>query len=103
MGTGLPVTLWSSKAPMSTFPSTVREKPVPRWSVGSALPSGSMARLGLPAPMAGLPVRRAMVWVGPPLSPSVPRSGSATPTRLPLLPLIRPPEPPVPMRLDCAR
>ena len=52
---------------------------------------GSTARALLPASMAGLPARRAMVWVGPPLAASVPRSGSATPTRLPLLPLVSPP------------
>ena len=49
--------------------------------------------------MAGLPVKRAMVWVGPPLSASGPRPGLATPTWLPLVPLVRPPEPPVPIRL----
>ena len=55
---------------------------------------------GLPAAMAGLPARRAMVWVGPPLLASLPSPGSATPTRLPLLPLVRPLLPaPVPIRL----
>src|SRR5262249_58818819 len=36
---------------------------------------------------------------GPPLSAGVASRGSATPTRLPLVPLVRPPAPPVPMRL----
>ena len=67
MGTGLLVTVWTSKAPMSTVPLTFRGKPVPRWSVVRGLPSGSTARVTLPALMAGLPARRAMVWVGPPL------------------------------------
>ena len=41
-----------------------------------------------------------MVWVGPPLSASVPRPGSATPTRLPLTPFVRPLlPPPAPIRL----
>ena len=43
--------------------------------------------------------KRAMVWVGPPLLASTPRPGFATPTWLPLTPLVRPPEPPVPIRL----
>ena len=48
--------------------------------------------------MAGLPDKRAMVWVGPPLSARpVSSPGSATPTWLPLVPLTRPPEPPVPI------
>src|SRR5262249_45893926 len=52
--------------------------------------------------MAGLPGNRAMVWVGPPLfwSPLGSSPGLATPTWLPLTPLTRPPEPPVPIRLD---
>ena len=50
--------------------------------------------------MAGLPVIKAMVMVGPPLSCNGPSMGSATPTWLPLTPLISPPEPPVPIRLD---
>ena len=40
-----------------------------------------------------------MVWVGPPLLASGPSPGLATPTWLPLVPLVRPPEPPVPIRL----
>ena len=61
---------------------------------------GSTARALLPASMAGLPGKRAMVWVGPPLFCSRgPSPGSATPTWLPLVPLARPPEPPVPIRL----
>src|SRR5262249_46797087 len=50
--------------------------------------------------MAGLPGSSAMVWVGPPLSPSVPRPGFATPTWLPFVPFVRPPGPPVPSRLN---
>ena len=61
--------------------------------------AGSTARALLPASMAGLPGKSAMVWVGPPLSASGPRPGLATPTWLPLAPLVRPPEPPVPIRL----
>ena len=61
----------------------VRAKPVPRWSVVRGLPLASTASDTLPALMAGLPARSAMVWVGPPLLASVPRSGLATPTRLP--------------------
>ena len=49
-----------SKAPMSTVPLTMRDRP--RWSV--VTPLGMRALL--PASMAGLPGRRAMVWVGPP-------------------------------------
>ena len=64
-------------------------------------PFGSTARLFLPASMAGLPAKSAMVWVGPPLSASVPSPGSATPTWLPLLPLVRPLlPPPAPIRLN---
>ena len=44
---------------------------MPRWSVVKGCPvEGSTARASLPASMAGLPVRRAMVCVGPPLSAS---------------------------------
>ena len=60
---------------------------------------GSTARALLPLSMAGLPGKRAMVWVGPPLSASGPSPGLATPTWLPLVPLVKPPEPPVPIRL----
>ena len=85
---------------MSTVPPTMRGKPGPRWSVARGSPVlGSTARALLPALMAGLPASRAMVWVGPPLSARVPRPGLATPTWLPLVPLARPPEPPVPIRL----
>src|SRR6516165_7436209 len=63
---------------------------------------GSVARLGFPVPMAGLPGRMAIVWVGPPLdwSPLGSSPGLATPTWL-WLPsvLLNPPEPPVPIRL----
>src|SRR5271166_1975983 len=79
-----------------------RGNPAPRWSVVRGLPFASTARATLPALMAGLPGvpdRRAMVWVGPPLLASVPRSGLATPTRLPLTPLVRPLLPPVASRL----
>ena len=72
---------WTSKAPMSTVPLTIRGKPVPRWSVVKGWPVvGSTARALLPASMAGLPGKRAMVWVGPPLSCSrrvEPRVGDA--------------------------
>ena len=49
-----------SKAPMSTVPLTMRLNP--RSSV--VTPTGMRALL--PAPKAGLPGKRAMVWVGPP-------------------------------------
>ena len=62
------------------------------------MPWESTAKALLPASMAGLPLSRAMVSVGPPLSASVPRSGLDTPTRLPLVPLVRPPDP-VPIKL----
>src|SRR5438105_15203042 len=65
----------------------------PRWSTAGA-PAGS------PAASAGLPGNRAAVGVGPPLSASGPSLGSATPTRLPRTPFVRPPLPPVPIRLD---
>ena len=65
---------------------------------GQRVALGSTARALLPASMAGLPASKAMVWVGPPLSASIPRSGLVTPTRLPLVPLVRPPDP-VPIRL----
>ena len=73
---------------------------------------GSTARATLPAPIAGLPDNSGTYSVvgmslysivGTPfLSPrkvSEPRPGLATPTRLPLTPFCRPPEPPVPIRL----
>ena len=53
-----------------------------------------------PASMAGLPGKRAMVWVGPPFFARLPRPGLATPTLLPLTPSVRPPDPPVPIRLN---
>ena len=40
-----------------------------------------------------------MVWVGPPLSANVSSPGLMTPTWLLLTPLVRPPEPPVPIKL----
>ena len=40
----------------------------------------------LPPSMAVLPVSKAIVWSGPPLSARVPRCGLATPTWLPLTP-----------------
>ena len=46
--------LW--KAPMSGRGESSAK---PRWSV-------VMPAMATPLPMAGLPVRRAMVWVGPP-------------------------------------
>ncbi len=46
---------------------------------------GSTARALLPASMAGLPAKSAMVWVGPPLLARRPMPGSATPSRLSLL------------------
>src|SRR5271157_6307993 len=50
---------WLSNAPMSTLPT----RPRPRWSVvGMVTPEIDEA----PASMAGLPGRRAKVWVGPP-------------------------------------
>lgn len=54
--------------------------------------------------MAGLPGRRAIVWVGPPLFASGPSSGligaALVPTRLPLTPALMPVMPlPSPMRL----
>ena len=66
----------------------------PRWSVVTPVTA-------VPAPMAGLPGSRAMVWVGPPLSASGARSRSARLVRT-MLPSGRstiPPEPPVPIRL----
>ena len=57
--------------------------------VGTVTP----AMLSLPASMAGLPGKRAMVWVGPPLSWSGPSNGSigvvCVPTWLLLVPLVR--------------
>src|SRR5208337_2171555 len=50
---------WLSNAPMSTLPT----RPRPRWSVvGMVTPEIDEA----PASMAGLPGRRAKVWVAPP-------------------------------------
>ena len=67
---------------------------------GQGFPVASTARALLPASMAGLSGSSAMVWVGPPLSArAVSSPGSATPTWFPLTPSIRPPEPPVPIRL----
>ena len=85
---------------MSTVPLKTRAKPDPRWSsIRAWLFAGLMARALLPASIAGLPGKSAMVWVGPPLLASGPSPGSATPTWLPLTPLVNPPEPPVPIRL----
>ena len=74
---------------------------MPRWSVVRGLPWASTARALLPASMAGLPVRRAMVWVGPPLfcNPFGSRPGAATPTWFPLTPLTSSPMPAVPIKL----
>ena len=89
----------SSNAPISTAVPTIRGKPAPRWSVVSGLPFASTAKALLPRLTAGLVASRAMVCVGPPLLASaVARPGLATATWLPLL-LVRPPEPPVPIRL----
>ncbi len=68
----------------------------PRWSVVIGVSPGPTSSAALPAPMAGLPGKRAIVSVGPPLLASEPRSGSATPSEVELL--FRPPEPPVPTR-----
>ena len=57
---------------MSTDVPEIRAKPLPRWSVVRALPSAPTARALLPAPSAGLPASRAIVFVGPPLSASGP-------------------------------
>ena len=69
----------------------------PRWSVMRTVIPGIFA---LPAPMAGLPAKRAIVWVEPPLlaNPAA-RSGTATLIVLPLPPLAKPPAPPMPIRL----
>ena len=61
--------IWiASKAPMSILPPCTRGKPVPRWSV-----LGGGAKAGSPALMAALPLSKAIVCVGPPLSASAPR------------------------------
>src|SRR3972149_2670268 len=64
----------SQVAVLSPSPSTGRANP--RWSVAGG------GQSGLPASMAGLPGRRAWVWVEPPLSASGPSSG-AIPGRSP--------------------
>ena len=89
---------------MSTVPLTIRGETGAALVGGQGCPVvGSTARALLPASMAGLPVKRAMVWVGPPLFCNRrAEPGSATPTWLPLMPLTRPPEPPVPIRLSPA-
>ena len=70
-----------SKAPMSTVPLTIRGKPAPRWSV---VKEYALATVVLPWSIAGLPGKRAMVWVGPPLLANPAASpGLATPTKLP--------------------
>src|SRR5271166_6471616 len=70
---GLAVSGWSSTAPRSTRPLTVRWKPRPRWSNGRLA-----SMLGLPAPMAGLPACKLIVSVGPPLLARELRFGLAT-------------------------
>ena len=64
----------ASNAPMSAAAPATRRNPVPRWSV-------ARARAFDPLSIAGLPLPRAWVKVGPPLSASGPSSGS-TPVRL---------------------
>ena len=85
--TGVVTTTWSSNAPMSTVLFTTRVKP--RWSVVTGRPvDGSVGtRVLKPLSMAGLPGKRAMVGVGPPLSASGPSLGSK-PTRLPSMLLV---------------
>ena len=86
---------WISKAPMSTVPSKMRMKPSPRWSSSSgrlsASKGGRLAKVLLPASMAGLPGTRAWVAVGPPLSARAARMVPLTPTWLALMPSINPP------------
>src|ERR1043166_6219030 len=61
----------------------------------------SAGRLALPpVSIAGLPDKRACVCVGPPLLASAPSPGLATFTWLLLTPLVKPPAPPVPIRLN---
>src|SRR5271166_4866962 len=50
--------------------------------------------------MAGLPASRATVCVAPPLLANVPSPALLTPTWLLLTPLVSPPLPPVPIRLN---
>ena len=68
----------------------------PRWSVSGITIEPIVA---LPPPIAGLPASKAIVSVGPPLLASEPSPGLLTPTWLPFVPFVRPPEPPVPIRL----
>jgi hypothetical protein len=79
----------------------MRANPGPRWSVNRGPVKGASVTKELaPASMAGLPGKRARVWVGPPLSWSGPWPGLLTLNRLPVLFWgERPPEPPVPKRL----
>src|SRR5450759_5736006 len=63
------VILSSSNAPMSYRGPCGRG--TPRWSVEGAL----FEPLNVTPSMAGLPVSRAKVWVGPPLSASAPSKG----------------------------
>src|SRR5437763_14352613 len=69
---------------MSMRPFWTRGKPLPRWSK-----FGGGVNAGSPASMAGLPVRRAWVWVRPPVFASGPSFGSmgvvAVPTWLPVV------------------
>src|SRR3990172_708909 len=76
----------SSKAPMSQRGPCGRA--VPRWSTVAQI--SMPARLGLPVSMAGLPVFKAMVWVGPPLLAKAASRG---------LVLVRLPVPPAKLQL----
>ena len=56
----------NSNAPMSQAAPCGRA--TPRWSIVTGMPSASLqSKTGI-ASMAGLPGKRAWVWVGPPLS-----------------------------------
>ena len=67
----------ASYAPMSTVLPARRGYPAPRWSVNNGAPAGPTARKLDPASIAGLPPSKACVCVGPPLSASGPKRGSA--------------------------
>src|ERR1700722_18024589 len=62
---------------MSTAGQLTSTAPAVQPIAGLGLPRWSVAGQALPAPRAGLPVPGNAVWVGPPLVPRVPRSGSA--------------------------
>jgi hypothetical protein len=80
-GLGMGLMDCTSNAPMSTVPPTILANPAPRWSV--VTPDGIKALF--PALIAGLPGKRAWVWVAPPLSAKGASRGStgllAVPTR----------------------